>query len=92
MEQHDHTHTNTKFNCDQCDHISSTQAHLNQHKRGKHGPGWTADCGAHFDWPMKLNHHNKHCKLCAQIECKKIKKEVEIRIKIAKLRKRKSSA
>ena len=55
MDQHRHIHENNKFSCDQCSHTTNTQAHLNQHKRGKHGPGWTADCGKHFDWPMKLS-------------------------------------
>ena len=44
---------------------TSIQA-CNLHKRGMHGPGWTAKCGKHFKWKSKFSKHitKEDCKVC----------------------------
>ena len=46
MSAHLTNHTSVnKYLCDRCDHKTSSQSNLDQHIRGKHGEGWTSDCG-----------------------------------------------
>ena len=76
-EAHVKTHT-TRIICPDCPSGTSKTYTSNNafrhHKRGKHGPGWTAPCGAHFQWKSKYNTHVKiECTTCkdirAQIKC-----------------------
>ena len=80
----------TKLTCNQCQPGTSTvytsSNALRLHTHGKHGPGWTALCSAHYGWKSQYTRHVKaECKKCikvivqAWIKCypfmKKIKKE-----------------
>ena len=86
---HEKTHT-TKLTCNQCDlgtsKVYTSSNSLRLHTHGKHGPGWTAPCRAHFVWKLQYTRHLKvESKKCSKIQAqaklkrypflKKIKKE-----------------
>ena len=65
---HKTTHE-TKIKCPDCPEATSkTYTSINAfklHKRGKHGPGWIASCGEHFQSKSNLTKHvNLECKPC----------------------------
>ena len=50
------------------------KAHLEQHMRGFHGPGWDSRCGENFKWPSLKYKHEKECKKCIRLTKKARKK------------------
>ena len=68
MKQHAKTHLNIERKCDICSRTFKDQAYIRQHRRGTHGRGWMALCGAVVDWPPKLLRHQKKCKDCKAIK------------------------
>ena len=74
MDQHVVTHQQQEHKCDQCNRICNTRQNLRQHQKGAHGSGWPAYCGKFFQWPCKLNSHQKHCTKCIHLKKKKPKK------------------
>ena len=86
---HEKRHT-MKLMCNQCvagtSKVYTSRNSLRLHTLGKHGPGWTAPCGAHYVWKSQYTRHLKvDCKKCSKIQAqaklqrypflKKIKKE-----------------
>ena len=68
---HQKTHT-TKLTCNQCQpgtsKVYTSSNALRLQTRGKHGPGWTAPCGAHYGWKSQYTHHVKaESKKCIKV-------------------------
>ena len=61
-------HMNIVHQCNVCKRTFKDPAYLRQHRRGVHGRGWTAMCGARVDWPPKLHRHQQKCKDCKEIK------------------------
>ena len=64
---HEKTHT-TKLTCNQCDpgtsKVYTSRNSLRLHTCGKHSPGWTAPCRAHY---IRKSQYTRHLK----VDCKK---------------------
>ena len=86
---HKKTHT-MKLTCNKCvpgtSKVYTSRNSLRLHTHGKHGPGLTAPCEAHYVWKSQYTRHLKvDCKKCSKIQAqaklkrypflKKIKKE-----------------
>ena len=79
MKEHAKSHVDPgkKYACTQCTRKCNSAANLRAHVKEAHGPGYTAPCGDHFNWPPKYHRHLQKCKRCEPLLIEKKRQKYE---------------
>ena len=76
LTRHRKVHDSNPVTCSMCDKSCQTPEQLYTHYRGAHGKGYTAPCGAQYQWPAARAQHQGDCTPCKhQLELRKLKKK-----------------